>query len=38
MILANYLVFNFMVDYAIKKERESGGVGTYMITSVIRAH
>jgi hypothetical protein len=36
MILANYLVFNFMVDYAIKKERESG-VGTYMITLVIRA-
>jgi len=26
-----------MLDYAIKKERESGGVGSYLITSVISA-
>jgi len=34
MILANYLIFNFMVDYAIKKERESGGVGTYLLDHI----
>jgi len=28
MILANYLIFNFMLDYVITKEKKSGGMGT----------